>query len=129
MNYCHQTDISASLSGDEISDVLYFPLRCAISHPELYIPYKLATVFQAIRKKYYSLQIMVLPYTFYMKGHPVNTILTFTYYTKSTICICNQLLECDNTSWVRVYNIIICIPMGSCRINICIPMGSSIPSE
>ena len=49
--------ISASLSGDEISDVPYLPLD---SHPELYIPYKLVTVFQAICKKYYSLQIMVL---------------------------------------------------------------------
>ena len=46
----------------------------------------------------------------------MNTVQHFTYYTKFIPCVCNQLLECDNALWVRVYNKIICISMGSCTI-------------
>ena len=63
----------------------------------------------------------------------MNTVLTFTVlYTKLTFCliISDQLLECDNALWVRVYNKIICIPMGSCIFKVVPHFGScSAPRE
>ena len=61
---------------------------------------------------------------FFCQDSPSVEFANVFHRQRFTLCICNQLLECDNALWLRVYNKIINIPMGSCRIIICIPMGS-----